>query len=83
MDDIEKGKAHRLDPLRKYWTRWDEEGRFPTILFTGNDRKLQTWFRNRAKMLSLNVRFNPIPAAEAEVQDIIQTKSPLFGWVAR
>ncbi|PSQ98420.1 MAG: hypothetical protein BRD53_02290 [Bacteroidetes bacterium SW_7_64_58] len=82
VDDIEKSKVHRLDPLRNYWTQWDEERRFPTILFTSNDRKPQAWFRNRAKMLSLNVRFNPTPAAEAEVQDIIQTESPLFGWVA-
>ena len=82
VDDIEKSKVHRLDPLRNYWTRWDEESRFPTILFTSNDRKPQEWFRNRSKMLSLDVRFNPTPAAEAEVQDIIQTESPLFGWVA-
>jgi hypothetical protein len=82
VDDIEKSKVHRLDPLRNYWTRWDEESRFPTILFTSNDRKPQAWFRNRSKMLSLNVRFNPTPAAEAEVQDLIQTESPLFGWVA-
>jgi len=82
VDDIEKSKVHRLDPLRNYWTRWDEDSRFPTILFTSNDRKPQAWFRNRSKMLSLDVRFNPTPAAEAEVQDIIQTESPLFGWVA-
>lgn len=82
VDDIEKGKVHRLDPLRNYWTRWDEESRLPTLLFTSNDRKPQKWFRNRAKMLWLDVMFNSTPEAEAEVQTLIQTENPLFEWIA-
>jgi hypothetical protein len=82
VDDIEKSKVHGLDPLRNYWTRWDEQSRFPTVIFTSNDRKPRKWFRNRTKMLSLDVMFDSTPAAEAEVQNIIQTESPLFEWIA-
>ena len=83
VDDIEKGKIQSLDPLRNYWTRWDEKSRFPTLIFTSNDRRPQAWFRNRAKMLSLDVLFTSTPEAEAEVQTLIETETPLFGWVAR
>lgn len=82
VDDIEKSKVHGLDPLRNYWTQWDEDSRFPTVIFTSNDRKPNKWFRNRSKMLSLDVMFDSTPEAEAEVQTIIQTDSPLFDWVA-
>ncbi len=82
VDDIEKSKVHGLDPLRNYWTQWDEDSCFPTVLFTSNDRKPNKWFRNRAKMLSLDVMFDSTPEAEAEVQNVIQTESPLFDWIA-
>ena len=82
VDDIEKSKIHGLDPLRNYWTRWDDESRFPTLVFTSNDRRPQKWFRNRAKMLSLDVLFTSTPEAEAEVQTLIETENPLFEWIA-
>lgn len=52
------------------------------MIFTSNDRKPNKWFRNRSKMLSLDVMFDSTPQAEAEVQTIIQTDSPLFDWIA-
>jgi len=82
VDDIEKSKIHGLDPLRNYWTRWDDESRFPTLIFTSNDRRPQQWFRNRAKLLSLDVLFISTPEAEAEVQTLVETHNPLFEWIA-
>ena len=82
VDDIEKSKIHGLDPLRNYWTRSDDASRFPTLIFTSNDRRPRKWFRNRAKMLSLDVLFTSTPEAEAEVQTLIETENPLFAWIA-
>jgi hypothetical protein len=82
IDDIEKSRIGQLDPLRNYWAGWDEEKRYPTLIFTSNDRRPKAWFRNRAKMLALGVLFDPSPAAEGEVRRLIETPSPLFGWVA-
>jgi hypothetical protein len=82
VDDIEKSKIHQLDPLRNYWSDWEPGRRFPTLVFTSNDRRPNAWFRNRAKILKLDVRFSPSPAAEGEVQQIIRTPNPLFGWIA-
>lgn len=82
VDDIDKTKLNGMEPLRNYWARWDGDSRYPTLIFTSNDRKPKKWFRNRAKILSLDVMFDPSPAGEAEVQRLIQRESPLFGWVA-
>lgn len=83
VDDIEKDKIRRLDPLRNYWARWEPGQQYPTLIFTSNDRKPRKWFRNRSKMLALNVMFDPGPEAEAEVQGLIEQGSPLFGWIAQ
>ncbi|WP_119841756.1 phospholipase D family protein [Salinibacter ruber] len=83
VDDIEKDKIRRLDPLRNYWARWEPEKQYPTLIFTSNDRKPQKWFRNRSKMLALDVMFDPGPEAEAEVQRIVGRESSLFGWIAQ
>jgi len=83
IDDIEKDKVRRLDPLRNYWARWEPGKQYPTLIFTSNDRKPRKWFRNRSKMLALDVMFDPGPEAEAEVQRIIERESPLFGWIAQ
>jgi hypothetical protein len=82
-DDIEKDKIRRLDPLRNYWSRWEPDRRYPTLIFTSNDRKPRKWFRNRSKMLRLDVMFDPGPEAEAEVQGLIEQESPLFSWIAQ
>ncbi|MCS3831124.1 hypothetical protein GGP91_003223 [Salinibacter ruber] len=82
VDDIEKGKIRQLGPLRNYWSDWEPGRRFPTLIFTSNDRRPKEWFRNRSKMLSLNVMFDPGPAAEGEVQRLIQKESPLFSWIS-
>ncbi len=83
VDDIEKDKIRRLDPLRNYWSRWEPGKRYPTLIFTSNDRKPRKWFRNRSKMLSLDVMFDPGPEAEAEVQRLVEKTSPVFGWIAQ
>lgn len=82
IDDIEKGKIRQLGPLRNYWSDWEPGRRFPTLIFTSNDRRPKEWFRNRAKMLSLSVMFDPGPAAEGEVQRLIRKESPLFRWIS-
>jgi hypothetical protein len=83
VDDIEKDKVRRLDPLRNYWARWEPGKQYPTLIFTSNDRKPRKWFRNRSKMLALDVMFDPGPEAEAEVQRLIERESSLFGWIAQ
>jgi hypothetical protein len=82
VDDIEKSKIRQLGPLRNYWSGWESGRRFPTLIFTSNDRRPKEWFRNRSKMLSLNVMFDPSPEAEGEVQQLIKKDNPLFGWIA-
>jgi len=82
IDDIEKGKIRQLGPLRNYWSDWEPGRRFPTLIFTSNDRRPKEWFRNRSKMLSLSVMFDPGPVAEGEVQRLIQKESPLFPWIS-
>lgn len=84
VDDIEKDTIRRLDPLRNYWFQWEQGRRYPpTLIFTSNDRKPPKWFRNRSKMLRLDVMFDPGPEAEAEVQRLIGQGSPLFAWIAQ
>lgn len=82
VDDIDKGKINRLDPLKNYWLGWDGDTQFPTAIFISNDRKPHEWFRNRAKILHFDVMFRSTKQGEAEVNRIIKQDNPLFHWVA-
>lgn len=80
IDDIPKQKVNSLDPLRNYWGEWTGKTPFPLFAFVSNDKRPGEWFRNRAKILRFDVNFMTSHQGEAEVNQLINTESPLFQW---
>ncbi len=83
VDDIDKSKINQLDPLKNYWSSWDNDSNFPTLTFISNDRKPNEWFRNRAKILHFDVMFQTTKKGESEVNRILNAGNPLYRWVSR
>ncbi|MGM0381665.1 MAG: restriction endonuclease PLD domain-containing protein, partial [bacterium] len=83
VDDINKNKINRLEPLKNYWTGWEEKTNYPSLIFISNDRKPDEWFRNRAKILHFDVMFHSSKEGEAEVNRIIDYNNRIFSRVGR
>ncbi len=82
VDDIDKNKINTMEPLKNYWSGWDGEASYPSLIFISNDRKPDEWFRNRAKILHFDIMFHSSKEGEAEVNRIIDSDNPLFHWIA-
>ncbi len=83
VDDINKNKINRLEPLKNYWTGWEEKANYPSLIFISNDRKPDEWFRNRAKILHFDVMFHSSKEGEAEVNRIIDYNNRIFSRIGR
>lgn len=79
IDDIDKSKLKK-DILSNYWDQWDYDSLLPNLIFTSNDGKPKKWFRNRAKILHLDVMFEENKEREKKVSKLIKEYNPLFEW---
>jgi hypothetical protein len=88
--DAEKRKIQNWSPIRNYWGDWtpttvDQ----PCLIFTTNDALPKSEFRNRMKILSMDVSFpsNPEDPGFREAQDdlaeVLERENPIFSYVAR
>ncbi|WP_256685068.1 hypothetical protein [Halococcus qingdaonensis] len=88
--DAEKEKLHGWSPIRNYWSDWmptsvDQ----PCLIFTTNDALPTSEFRNRMKILNMDVSFpsNPEDPGFHEAQDdlsnVLERRNPIFSYVAR
>jgi hypothetical protein len=88
--DAEKEKIQRWSPIRNYWGDWTPTSvDQPCLIFTTNDALPKSEFRNRMKILSMDVSFpsNPEDPGFREAQDdlaeVLERRNPIFSYVAR
>ena len=88
--DAEKEKVQRWSPIRNYWSDWTPTSvDQPCLIFTTNDALPKSEFRNRMKILSMDVSFpsNPEDPGFREAQDdlaeVLERQNPIFSYVAR
>ena len=88
--DAEKEKIQRWSPIRNYWGDWTPTSvDQPCLIFTTNDALPKSEFRNRMKILSMDVSFpsNPEDPGFREAQDdlaeVLERQNPIFSYVAR
>ncbi|WP_262178400.1 hypothetical protein [Haloarcula laminariae] len=88
--DAEKEKIQRWSPIRNYWSDWTPTSvDQPCLIFTTNDALPKSEFRNRMKILSMDVSFpsNPEDPGFREAQDdlaeVLERQNPIFSYVAR
>ena len=88
--DAEKKKIEDWSPIRNYWSDWTPSSvDQPCLIFTTNDALPKSEFRNRMKILSMDVSFpsNPEDPGFHEAQDdlaeVLEQENPIFSYVAR
>ena len=88
--DAEKEKIQRWSPIRNYWGDWTPTSvDQPCLIFTTNDALPKSEFRNRMKILSMDVSFPSNPedpgfrAAQEDLADVLERRNPIFSYVAR
>jgi hypothetical protein len=88
--DAEKEKIQRWSPIRNYWSDWTPTSvDQPCLIFTTNDALPKSEFRNRMKILSMDVSFpsNPEDPGFREAQDdlaeVLERQNPIFSYVAQ
>jgi len=88
--DAEKRKIQNWSPIRNYWGDWTPTSvDQPCLIFTTNDALPKSEFRNRMKILSMDVSFpsNPEDPGFREAQDdlaeVLERENPIFSYVAR
>ena len=88
--DAEKEKIQRWSPIRNYWSDWTPTSvDQPCLIFTTNDALPKSEFRNRMKILSMDVSFpsNPEDPGFREAQEdltaVLERGNPIFSYVAR
>ncbi len=88
--DAEKRKIQNWSPIRNYWGDWTPTSvDQPCLIFTTNDALPKSEFRNRMKILSMDVSFpsNPEDPGFEEAQDdlaaVLERQNPIFSYVAR
>ncbi len=88
--DAEKKKIQNWSPIRNYWGDWTPTSvDQPCLIFTTNDALPKSEFRNRMKILSMDVSF-PSKAedpgferAQADLSAVLERQNPIFSYVAR
>lgn len=88
--DAEKSNIEGWSPIRNYWSDWTPTSvDQPCLIFTTNDSLPKSEFRNRMKILSMDVSFpsNPEDPGFHEAQDdlaeVLERENPIFSYVAR
>jgi len=88
--DAEKEKIQRWSPIRNYWGDWTPTNvDQPCLIFTTNDALPKSEFRNRMKILSMDVSFPSNPEdpgfreAQKELSEVLERQNPIFSYVAR
>ena len=88
--DAEKEKIQRWSPIRNYWSDWTPTSvDQPCLIFTTNDALPKSEFRNRMKILSMDVSFPSNPEdpgfreAQNDLADVLERQNPVFSYVAR
>ncbi|NEU59212.1 hypothetical protein [Halorussus sp. MSC15.2] len=88
--DAEKEKIQRWSPIRNYWGDWTPTSvDQPCLIFTTNDALPKSEFRNRMKILSMDVSFPSNPEdpgfreAQQDLSDVLERQNPIFSYVAR
>jgi hypothetical protein len=88
--DAEKSKIEGCSPIRNYWGDWTPTSvDQPCLIFTTNDSLPKSEFRNRMKILSMDVSFPSNPqdpgfhAAQDDLAEVLDRENPIFSYVAR
>lgn len=88
--DAEKEKIETYSPIRNYWDDWTPTSvDQPCLIFTTNDTLPKSEFRNRMKILTMNVRFPSGPddpgfeAAQDDLAEVLERRNPIFSYVAK
>lgn len=88
--DAEKEKIQRWSPIRNYWGDWTPTSvDQPCLIFTTNDALPKSEFRNRMKILSMDVSFPSNPEdpgfreAQEDLSEVLERQNPIFSYVAR
>lgn len=88
--DAEKSKIEGWSPIRNYWGDWTPTSvDQPCLIFTTNDSLPKSEFRNRMKILSMNVSFPSNPEdpgyyqAQDDLAEVLERENPIFSYVAR
>lgn len=88
--DAEKRKIQSWSPIRNYWGDWTPTSvDQPCLIFTTNDALPKSEFRNRMKILSMDVSFPSNPEdpgfheAQEDLGEVLQRQNPIFSYVAR
>jgi hypothetical protein len=87
--DVEKQKVESWSPIRNYWGDWTPTSvDQPCLIFTTNDTLPRSEFRNRMKVLSMDVAFPSNPEdpqfheAQEALTDVFERRNPIFSYVA-
>ncbi|MFC7199018.1 hypothetical protein [Halospeciosus flavus] len=88
--DAEKSKIQSWSPIRNYWGDWTPTSvDQPCLIFTTNDALPKSEFRNRMKILSMDVSFPSNPEdpgfreAQTDLAEVLERQNPIFSYVAR
>ena len=88
--DAEKEKIQRWSPIRNYWGDWTPTSvDQPCLIFTTNDALPKSEFRNRMKILSMDVSFPSNPEdpgfreAQEDLAEVLERQNPIFSYIAR
>ena len=88
--DAEKKKIQNWSPIRNYWGDWTPTSvDQPCLIFTTNDALPKSEFRNRMKILSMDVSFPSNPEdpgfrdAQEDLAEVLEQQNPIFSYVAR
>ena len=88
--DAEKRKIQNWSPIRNYWGDWTPTSvDQPCLIFTTNDALPKSEFRNRMKILSMDVSFPSNPEdpgfrdAQDDLADVLERQNPIFSYVAQ
>jgi hypothetical protein len=88
--DAEKRKIQNWSPIRNYWGDWTPTSvDQPCLIFTTNDALPKSEFRNRMKILSMDVSFPSNPEdpgfreAQEDLAEVLERRNPIFSYVAR
>ncbi len=88
--DAEKRKIQSWSPIRNYWGDWTPTSvDQPCLIFTTNDALPKSEFRNRMKILSMDVSFPSNPEdpgfheAQEDLGEVLERQNPIFSYVAR
>jgi len=88
--DAEKSKIEKWSPIRNYWGDWTPVSvDQPCLIFTTNDALPKSEFRNRMKILSMDVSFPSNPEdpgfhdAQDDLAQVLERENPIFSYVAR